>query len=64
MSDPEDYATVAHTCLKKNIFYEFLKPWIGQGLVTEPRKSYLGYWQIFYGSSPKRTNFNFLVITH
>ncbi|CAH0721105.1 unnamed protein product, partial [Brenthis ino] len=34
ISDPEDFLTVANTCLEKDSFYEFGKEWIGEGLVT------------------------------
>ncbi|XP_049880698.1 cytochrome P450 4V2-like [Pectinophora gossypiella] len=32
--DPDDAMTVANTCLEKDGFYEFAKPWLGEGLVT------------------------------
>ncbi|CAH0721107.1 unnamed protein product, partial [Brenthis ino] len=34
ISDPDDFLTVANTCLEKDSFYEFLKPWVGEGLLT------------------------------
>ncbi|XP_038219474.1 cytochrome P450 4C1-like [Zerene cesonia] len=32
--DPDDALTVANSCLQKDTFYEFAKPWLGEGLVT------------------------------
>ncbi|XP_045780271.1 uncharacterized protein LOC123877512 [Maniola jurtina] len=34
VTDPEDCLTVANTCLQKDSFYEFGKPWFGEGLIT------------------------------
>ncbi|KAI5645671.1 cytochrome p450 domain-containing protein [Phthorimaea operculella] len=34
LCDPDDAMTVANTCLEKDDFYEFAKPWLGEGLVT------------------------------
>ncbi|XP_026323157.1 uncharacterized protein LOC113232603 [Hyposmocoma kahamanoa] len=34
ITDPDDATTVANTCLEKDGFYEFAKPWLGEGLVT------------------------------
>ncbi|XP_045780382.1 cytochrome P450 4C1-like [Maniola jurtina] len=34
VTDPDDYLTIANTCLQKDNFYEFAKPWLGEGLVT------------------------------
>ncbi|XP_064074815.1 cytochrome P450 4C1-like [Vanessa tameamea] len=34
ITDPDDFLTVANTCLQKDGFYDFAKPWIGEGLVT------------------------------
>ncbi|CAH0721102.1 unnamed protein product, partial [Brenthis ino] len=34
ITDPDDFLTVANTCLEKDGFYEFAKPWLGEGLVT------------------------------
>ncbi|CAH0721103.1 unnamed protein product, partial [Brenthis ino] len=34
ISDPEDFLTVASTCLEKNSIYEIMKPWLGDGLIT------------------------------
>ncbi|CAG4967347.1 unnamed protein product [Parnassius apollo] len=34
LTDPEDSLTVANACLQKDTFYEFAKPWLGEGLVT------------------------------
>ncbi|KAL4708511.1 hypothetical protein ACJJTC_014119 [Scirpophaga incertulas] len=34
VTDPDDFFTVANTCFQKDGFYEFAKPWLGEGLVT------------------------------
>ncbi|XP_013185000.2 cytochrome P450 4C1 [Amyelois transitella] len=34
ITDPDDFLTVANTCLEKDGFYDFAKPWLGEGLVT------------------------------
>ncbi|XP_052752817.1 cytochrome P450 4C1-like [Galleria mellonella] len=34
VTDPDDFFTVANTCLQKDGFYDFAKPWLGEGLVT------------------------------
>ncbi|XP_064074814.1 cytochrome P450 4C1-like [Vanessa tameamea] len=34
ITDPDDFLTVANTCLQKDGFYDFAKPWLGEGLVT------------------------------
>lgn len=34
MTDPDDMFTIANTCLEKDGFYDFAKPWLGEGLVT------------------------------
>ncbi|KPJ03616.1 Cytochrome P450 4C1 [Papilio xuthus] len=34
LTDPDDYLTVANACLQKDNFYNFAKPWLGEGLVT------------------------------
>ncbi|CAH0721104.1 unnamed protein product, partial [Brenthis ino] len=34
ISDPEDFLTVANTCLEKDSYYEFAKAWLGESLVT------------------------------
>lgn len=38
ITDPDDFLTVSNTCFQKNEFYEFSKPWLGQGLVTADGK--------------------------
>ncbi|XP_045780390.1 cytochrome P450 4V2-like [Maniola jurtina] len=34
VTDPEDCLTIANTCLQKDGFYDFGKPWFGDGLIT------------------------------
>ncbi|XP_069363020.1 cytochrome P450 4V2-like isoform X2 [Maniola hyperantus] len=34
VTDPEDCLTVTNTCLEKDGFYNFGKPWFGDGLIT------------------------------
>ncbi|RVE52790.1 hypothetical protein evm_002663 [Chilo suppressalis] len=34
ITDPDDFLTVANACLQKDDFYDFAKPWLGEGLVT------------------------------
>ncbi|KAH9644651.1 hypothetical protein HF086_011820, partial [Spodoptera exigua] len=34
VTDPDDSFTIANTCLEKDGFYDFAKPWLGEGLVT------------------------------
>ncbi|CAH2097054.1 unnamed protein product [Euphydryas editha] len=34
VTDPDDFLTVSNACLQKDGFYEFAKPWLGEGLVT------------------------------
>ncbi|XP_063834694.1 cytochrome P450 4C1-like [Ostrinia nubilalis] len=34
VTDPDDFFTVANTSLEKDDFYDFAKPWLGEGLVT------------------------------
>ncbi|XP_072932370.1 cytochrome P450 4C1-like [Epargyreus clarus] len=34
VTDPDDCLTVSNLCLEKDGFYEFAKPWLGEGLVT------------------------------
>ncbi|XP_059050485.1 cytochrome P450 4C1-like [Achroia grisella] len=34
VTDPDDFFTVANNCLQKDGFYDFAKPWLGEGLVT------------------------------
>ncbi|CAH2236846.1 jg12307 [Pararge aegeria aegeria] len=34
VADPDDFLTVADTCLQKDCFNEFAKPWLGDGLAT------------------------------
>ncbi|XP_045539866.1 cytochrome P450 4C1-like [Papilio machaon] len=34
VTDPDDCLTVANTCLQKDDFYNFAKPWLGEGLIT------------------------------
>lgn len=41
VTDPDDFLTVANACLEKDWFYDFAKPWLGEGLVTGSRKSKL-----------------------
>ncbi|CAG4961429.1 unnamed protein product [Parnassius apollo] len=36
LTDPEDFMTVANSCLEKGLLYNFLKPWLGEGLLTAP----------------------------
>ncbi|XP_052744948.1 cytochrome P450 4C1 [Bicyclus anynana] len=37
ISDPDDFMTVANNCLDRDYFYQFAKPWLGEGLVTSNR---------------------------
>ncbi|XP_045780375.1 cytochrome P450 4V2-like isoform X2 [Maniola jurtina] len=34
VTDPDDCLKIANTCLQKDDFYKFAKPWVGDGLVT------------------------------
>ncbi|XP_026748056.1 cytochrome P450 4C1-like [Trichoplusia ni] len=34
VTDPDDSFTISNTCLEKDGFYDFAKPWLGEGLVT------------------------------
>ncbi|XP_050685629.1 cytochrome P450 4C1-like [Leptidea sinapis] len=34
VTDPDDALTVVNNCLQKDRFYDFAKPWLGEGLVT------------------------------
>ncbi|KAJ8709482.1 hypothetical protein PYW08_009486 [Mythimna loreyi] len=34
VTDPDDCYTVASTCLEKDSYYDFVEPWLGDGLVT------------------------------
>ncbi|XP_037295816.1 cytochrome P450 4C1-like [Manduca sexta] len=34
VTDPDECFTVANACLEKDTFYDFAKPWLGEGLVT------------------------------
>lgn len=34
ITDPEDFNTAANQCLKAHYLYEFIKSWLGEGLVT------------------------------
>ncbi|CAG5014176.1 unnamed protein product [Parnassius apollo] len=36
LTDPEDFMTVANSCLEKGFLYDFAKPWLGEGLLTSP----------------------------
>ncbi|CAG5027164.1 unnamed protein product [Parnassius apollo] len=38
LTDPDDFMTVANSCLEKGFLYNFAKPWLGEGLLTAPRK--------------------------
>nr|XP_034837116.1 cytochrome P450 4V2-like [Maniola hyperantus] len=34
VTDPEDCMLITNTCLQKDAFYDFGKPWLGDGLIT------------------------------
>ncbi|XP_041985201.1 cytochrome P450 4C1-like [Aricia agestis] len=34
VTDPEDCMTISNACLQKDGYYDFAKPWLGEGLVT------------------------------
>ncbi|XP_075986358.1 uncharacterized protein LOC142983408 [Anticarsia gemmatalis] len=34
VTDPDDMLTISNACLEKDGFYDFAKPWLGEGLVT------------------------------
>ncbi|CAG5019609.1 unnamed protein product [Parnassius apollo] len=36
ITDPDDFMTVANSCLEKGFLYNFAKPWLGNGLLTAP----------------------------
>ncbi|CAG4964125.1 unnamed protein product [Parnassius apollo] len=36
LTDPDDFMTVANSCLGKGFLYDFAKPWLGEGLLTAP----------------------------
>ncbi|CAK1594475.1 unnamed protein product [Parnassius mnemosyne] len=36
LTDPDDFITVANSCLDKGFLYDFAKPWLGDGLLTAP----------------------------
>lgn len=38
VTDPEDAFTIFNTCIQKDPFYEWAKPWLGDGLLTSRGK--------------------------
>ena len=38
ITDPDDALTVANTCLHKHFIYDFVRTWLGNGLLTSSGK--------------------------
>ncbi|XP_052744862.1 cytochrome P450 4V2-like, partial [Bicyclus anynana] len=43
ITDPDDFYTVANTCLQKNFMYQFARPWLGDGLVTSDSSLWIAH---------------------